>query len=327
MRFLEAPFPLVVILGPTAVGKTEISVQLAKALDGEIISADSRLFYRGMDIGTAKPTVTDRNRVPHYLIDVTQPDEPWSLALFQRAAREAIAEIQRRGKLPFLVGGTGQYIRAVTEGWQPPPQQPDPRLRLALEQWAVDISPAGLHSRLAVIDPDAAGRILPGNLRRTVRALEVIFSTGQRFSIQQRKTGSSYTVLQIGLTRPRVELYSRIDTRIETMLQNGIVDEVQQLLSQGYSPELPGLSAIGYRELGAYVRGELTLEEAITQMKRLTRQFVRRQANWFKLNDPGIQWFNASTVKVGEIIQYIREAQVTSNVQPNEDNDILEGSS
>jgi tRNA dimethylallyltransferase len=302
-------------------------VQLAKILDGEIISADSRLFYRGMDIGTAKPTAVERSQVPHHLVDVARPDEPWSLALFQNAAREVIADIHKRGKLPFLVGGTGQYIRAVTEGWQPPAQQPVSRLRQALEQWAEEISPAGLHARLVVIDPDAASRILPGNLRRTVRALEVIFSTGQRFSTQQHKTGSPYSLLQIGLTRPRVELYARIDARINNMLQNGFVEEVKQLLSQGYAPELPGFSAIGYREIGAHVRGELTLEEAVTQMKRLTRQFVRRQANWFKLNDPGIRWFNASSVEVGEIIQYIHNAQSPSFVLRDENNDFLEGSS
>ncbi|RMH35308.1 MAG: tRNA (adenosine(37)-N6)-dimethylallyltransferase MiaA, partial [Gammaproteobacteria bacterium] len=284
--------PLIVILGPTAVGKTELSLQLAERLQGEIVSADSRLFYRGMDIGTAKPTPEERARVPHHLIDVADPDETWSLALFQRAAHEIIADIHARGKLPFLVGGTGQYLRAVYEGWKLPQQRPHPALREALENWGQRIGPQALHARLAILDPQAAARIEPNNLRRTVRALEVIFLTGRRFSAQRQRGASPYRTLLIGLTRPREELYARVDARIQAMLQAGLVDEVRTLLARGYSAELPSMSAIGYKQIAAYLRGECTLEEAVTQMKRLTRQFVRRQANWFKADDPEIHWFS-----------------------------------
>ncbi len=287
------PIPLVVILGPTAVGKTALSIQLAGRLDGEIISADSRLFYRGMDIGTAKPSLEERQHVPHHLIDVTTPDQPWSVAIFQQEARRLIQEITSRGHLPFLVGGTGQYIQAVTQGWMPPQVSPDPRLRKVLEDWAGEITPLGLHARLALLDPPAAKRIDHQNLRRTIRALEVIFLTGQRFSDQSQQTSSPYRLLQIGLTIPRQVLYARIDERIDTMLSLGLVSEVQRLLDQGYAPNLPPFSAIGYREIIAYLQGEITLEEAVLLMKRQSRVFVRRQANWFKESDPLIHWFDA----------------------------------
>ncbi len=285
--------PLVVLLGPTAVGKTETALQLAERLDGEIISADSRLFYRGLDIGTAKPSLEERQRVPHHLIDVTTPDQPWSLALFQREARQVIAGVHQRGRLPFLVGGTGQYLRAVTEAWEVPPAQPDTRLRAALEAWAKEIGPQGLHARLATIDPQAAEAIDARNLRRTVRALEVIFQTGRCFSDQRSRGSSPYNLLQIGLIRPRPELYARVDARIAAMLASGLVDEVKELLAQGYSPDLPALSAIGYREIISYIKGEISLGEAEALIKRNTRIYIRRQANWFKATDPEIHWFQA----------------------------------
>ncbi|HWQ05268.1 MAG TPA: tRNA (adenosine(37)-N6)-dimethylallyltransferase MiaA [Longilinea sp.] len=293
MRLCDIPDPLVVILGPTAVGKTDISIQLAEKLNGEIISADSRLFYRGMDIGTAKPSAVERQRVPHHLIDVCNPDETWSLAVFQKAAQVAIQEVHGRGKLPFLVGGTGQYIRAVIEGWDIPNQQPDFKLREALENWAIEIGPLELHRRLAVIDPKAANRILPGNVRRTIRALEVIFGTGKRFDEQRLKTGPAYSLLLIGLTRPRAELYTRVDARIEEMVKDGFLEEVKGLLEKGYKAELPSMSAIGYREMVAVALEKLSREATLTQMKSLTHQFVRRQANWFKQSDTAIHWFDA----------------------------------
>ncbi|MBN2549819.1 MAG: tRNA (adenosine(37)-N6)-dimethylallyltransferase MiaA [Anaerolineales bacterium] len=284
---------LVVILGPTAVGKTELAILLAERLGGEIISADSRLFYRGLDIGTAKPTPAERRRVRHHLIDVAEPNQTWSLAMFQQQARQAITSIYEAGRLPFLVGGTGQYLRAVTQGWSPPPVEADPRLREALQNWAERIGADGLHTRLAVLDPQAAASIDARNLRRTVRALEVILSTGRLFSAQRTSAASPYHLLQVGLTRSRVELYARIDARLETMLANGWVEEVSGLLRAGYTPDLPCMSAIGYREIIAYLEGKLTLEEALIQIKRLTRVFVRRQANWFKPDDPQINWFRA----------------------------------
>jgi tRNA dimethylallyltransferase len=298
--------PLIVVLGPTAVGKTEVALQLAERLSGEIVSADSRLFYRGMDIGTAKPTLAERMEVPHHLIDITEPDDTISLALFQRLARQAIAEIHSRGRLPFLVGGTGQYIRAVVQDWVIPPVQPNPRLRAALEIWADQVGKQGLHNRLAVLDPQAATGIDSNNLRRMVRALEVIFSTGHRFSEQRRSGSSPYQVMLVGLTRPRPELYARIDARIQLMLEGGLVSEVQALLERGYSPDLPTLSAIGYREIIAYLQGKMSLEEAITQIKRSTRVFVRRQANWFKPDDPEIHWFDMGTHPVNEIQEAIK---------------------
>ncbi|MFH1634063.1 MAG: tRNA (adenosine(37)-N6)-dimethylallyltransferase MiaA [Chloroflexota bacterium] len=296
-----------VILGPTAVGKTEVAIQLAERLHGEIVSADSRLFYRGMDIGTAKPTLAEQSRAPHHLINVTAPDKVWSLATFQRAAYQVIGGIQARGQLPFLVGGTGQYIRAVIEGWNIPEVAPDPRLRAALEMWAGEVSPEGLHARLSTLDPEAAARIDPQNLRRTVRAWEVILHTGKRFSAQKGRRGSPYRALILGLNHPRPELYERVDARIQAMLDAGLIGEVRGLLEQGYSPDLPPLSAIGYRQIIAYLRDEITLDEAVVQMKRNTRQFVRRQANWFKADDPNIIWFRAGPGVAAEMEKIIHQ--------------------
>jgi tRNA dimethylallyltransferase len=299
--------PLVVLVGPTAVGKTEISIQLAERLQGEVVSADSRLFYRGMDIGTAKPSPAEMARVPHHLVDIAEPDEPLSLALFQMLAYQAIAAIHQRGNLPILVGGTGQYVRAVVEGWQPPAISPDVRLRKALEDWAREIGPQELHDRLATLDPVAAARIDYRNLRRTIRALEVIFSTGQRFSEQRVHNPSPYQALLLGLNRPRQALYERIDARIRVMLEGGLVEEARELLDKGYTTDLPSLSAIGYHEVLAYLQGKTTLEEAESQMRRNTRIFVRRQANWFKTSDTKIHWFNVDENTVSMMESYILE--------------------
>lgn len=301
--------PVVVIVGPTAVGKTEIALQLAEHLGGEIVSVDSRLFYRGMDIGTAKPTRVEMERVPHHLIDVADPDETWSLSTFQNAARLAIEAIHGRRRLPFLVGGTGQYIRAVIEGWEGPAQAPDPVMRAALERWAEEVGSDGLHRRLAVLDPVSAAAIDARNVRRTIRALEVILSTGRRFSDQRKKIDSPYSTLTIGLTRPRPELYERVDRRIEAMLEVGLVQEVQVLLNRGYAADLPTMSAIGYREIVAYLRGRMTLDEAVAQMKRLTRRFVRHQGAWFREEDPSIHWFRVGPGTVAEIEALIESGE------------------
>ena len=297
--------PLVIIVGPTAVGKTEIAIQVAERIGAEIVSADSRLFYRGMDIGTAKPSIVERLRVPHHLIDVVNPDEDFSLAIYQKEAWNVIREIISRGRLPMLVGGTGQYIRAVIESWEIPTIQPNQRLRTALEHWAEEIGREGLHARLAILDPQAAAEIDWRNLRRTIRALEVIFCSGKRFSSQKRRAPAHEQFLQIGLIRPRVELYRRIDDRIQTMFEAGFVAEVQKLLQQGYSPDLPSLSAIGYREMIAVLDGMLSLEEATAIMKRKTRLFVRRQANWFKQDDPEIAWFEVTPDVVDRLVSKI----------------------
>lgn len=293
--------PLVVILGPTAVGKSELAIQLGERLGGEIVSADTRLFYRGMNIGTAKPSPEERSCVPHHLIDIADPDEIWSLAQYKKEARRVIEGIHARRRLPFLVGGSGQYIWAVVRGWDVPEVAPNLPLRHALEQWSHDIGKDGLHQRLFRLDPQAAARIDARNLRRTIRALEVILTTGKRFSEQRTQSPPLYNTLILGLRRSRPELYERIDARIDAMFQAGLVDEVQGLLESGYSPDLPPLSAIGYREVSAYIQGSITLEGAKVQMRRLTRTYVRRQANWFKPHDPQIRWFPVSPSTVDEM--------------------------
>lgn len=298
---MREQIPLVVILGPTAVGKSEVAIRLAKRLGGEIVSADSRLFYRGMDIGTAKPSPEERSCVPHHLIDIADPDEIWSLAQYKKEARRVIEGIHARQSLPFLVGGSGQYIWAVVRGWDVPEVPPTLPLRQALELWSLEIGRYGLHNRLTVLDPQAASRIDARNLRRTIRALEVILTTGKRFSEQRTQSPPLYNTLILGLRRPRPELYERIDARIDAMFQAGLVNEIQDLLESGYSPDLPPLSAIGYREVIAYIQGSITLEEAKVQMRRLTRTYVRRQANWFKPHDPQIRWFRVNPCTVDEM--------------------------
>ena len=302
----ENKLPLVIILGPTAVGKTTVSIGLARRLDGEIVSADSRLLYRGMDIGTAKPKPDEMTYIPHHLIDVADPDERWSLAIYQQEAYRIIDEIHSRGRLPFLVGGTGQYIRSIVEGWRIPPQKPDLALREAITHWAEEIGAEGLYERLKRIDPTAASKIDYRNLRRTVRALEVIFLTGERFSDLRRKQTPRYNPLILGIERSRESLYDRIDRRIEQMLDQGLVEEVQGLVDAGYSQDLPTFSAIGYAEIIQYLQGDISLEEAVVLIKRNTRIFVRRQANWFKPNDERITWFKASPHLIDDMEAYIR---------------------
>ena len=303
---MQSKLPLILIVGPTAVGKTELAIQLAErfAQRGEIISADSRLFYRGIDIGTAKPSREELARVPHYLIDIVNPDETLSLAIFQQKAKDIIADIHARGKLPFLVGGTGQYVRAVTEGWTPPEVTADKRLRGELEkkdsEW--------LHARLQLLDPEAAAKIDARNVRRTIRALEVILTTGRKFSEQRGQVESPYQLITVGLIRPREELYQRVDERIDAMFANGFVDEVKGLLRSGYLPSLPSMSAIGYRECISVAKGLLTEDQAKVEMRRATRIFVRRQANWFKESDPNIQWFKVEDGVIEQVEAYISQS-------------------
>ena len=306
MKTQSKKHPLILIIGPTAVGKTEIAIQLAEQLNGEIISADSRLFYRGMDIGTAKPTREEQTRVPHHLIDVANPDEILSLAVFQQKAHETIADIHTRKRLAFLVGGTGQYIRAVTQGWTPPEVEPDERLRDELGRMKDEKGIYWLHENLEALDPVAAEKIDARNIRRTIRALEVIMTTGRKFSEQRGQTDSPYRLITIGLTRPRAELYERVDQRIDAMFANGFIDEVRGLLAKGYSPSLPTMSAIGYRECIRVVNGELNEEQAKAEIRRATRVFVRRQANWFRESDPKIAWFRVQDGVVDEIVKNIQ---------------------
>ncbi len=298
---------LILIVGPTAVGKTELAIRLAERMNGEIVSVDSRLFYRGMDIGTAKPSEEEMARIPHHLIDIVNPDETLSLAVFQQMARDIIADIHRRGKLPFLVGGTGQYVRAVTQGWSPPEVKADERLRKILEELKEERGKEWLHDKLRGLDAEAAEKIDARNFRRTIRALEVIFTTGRKFSEQRGSGESPYRLISIGLTRPRVELYQRVDERIEKMFADGLLDEVKGLLDHGYSPSLPSMSAIGYRECISVAQGSMTTDQAKVEMKRATRVFVRRQGNWFKESDPLIKWFNPA-INEEEIEFFIRNS-------------------
>ena len=292
---------LIVILGPTAVGKTRLSLRLAQELDGEIVSADSRQVYWGMDIGTAKPTLEERALVPHHLINVVAPDEPFTLAQYQGLAYDAIADVLALGKATFLVGGTGQYVRAVVEGWGIPRVPPNEQLRAELYRQAETEGKEALHACLREVDPAAAGRIDPRNVRRVVRALEVYLETGQPISELQRKKPPPYRILQIGLTMERQELYRRIDERVDRMIEDGLVEEVRGLVEQGYGYGLPSMSGLGYQQIGLYLRGQVSLEEAIRLIKRHTRRFVRHQYNWFRLGDAAIRWFDVLSDPYGEI--------------------------
>lgn len=301
--------PVILIVGPTAVGKTDLAIRLAESLKSEIVSVDSRLFYRGMDIGTAKPSADEMARVPHHLIDIVDPDETLSLAVFQKMAQDVIADIHARGSLPILVGGTGQYVRAVTQGWMPPEVKPDEKLRVVLETLKDERGKEWLYAKLKILDPAAAQHIDLRNVRRTIRALEVIFSTGRRFSDQRGSGDSPYQLATIGLIRPREELYRRVDERIEKMFADGLLDEVKALLDKGYSTSLPSMSAIGYRECVSVVKGEMTIEQAKVEMMRITRVFVRRQANWFKESDPQIQWFDPTSENIlNDVKEFIRNS-------------------
>ena len=285
--------PLVVIVGPTAVGKTDLSVHLAQAMNGEIVSADSRQVYRGMDIGTAKATREEQGHAPHHLIDVVDPDQTLGLAQFQELATAAIADITARGRVPLLVGGTGQYVMAVVEGWKVPRVPPDEALRRNLYRQAEEEGTEALHARLHALDPAAAGRIDARNVRRVVRALEVCLLTGKPISEQQGKSPPPYRILILGLSLPRSELYRRIDDRVERMMDAGLEDEVRGLVTAGYGFDLPAMSGVGYGQFEPYLAGEAVLDDVVSEIKRATRRFVRHQANWFRPGDERIHWLEA----------------------------------
>lgn len=302
--------PLLVILGATAVGKTDLAILLAQALNGEIISADSRQIYRYMDIGTAKPTAEQRAAVPHYGLDLIDPDERLSVAEFQRLTYAVIADIAGRGKLPLLVGGTGQYITAVVEGWTIPEVPPDERLRAELEADAQRHGAEALLARLYQLDPVTAERIDRRNLRRVIRALEVTLLTGRPFSEQRRKSPPDYAVRTIGLTLPREQLYAQADARLEKMMHAGFLDEVRSLLARGYSRDLPSMSALGYRELAAHLLNGLPLNEALEEIRRATRDFIRRQYTWFRGHDHGIVWHDRAQIALDSLIAELRAWQM-----------------
>lgn len=294
---------LLVLVGPTAVGKTALSLRLAAELKGEIISADSRLFYRGMDVGTAKPSADERAQVPHHLIDLCAPDETLTLGEYQRLAYGVIEAVLGNGRLPILVGGTGQYVRAVVEGWGIPAIAPQPKLRQALETL-----PGGELARwLAALDPEAAAKIDPRNVRRVIRALEVTLVAGRPISELQRKQPPPYAICQIGLTRQREALYQRIDARVEQMMAEGLLAEVEGLLAAGYDRSLPSFSGLGYQQLAAHLAGEMTLAEAVERIKFETHRFARQQGTWFRPDDPAIRWFDAGEAGAETaVFQHIR---------------------
>jgi tRNA dimethylallyltransferase len=285
---------VIAIVGPTAVGKSELALHLAQYFPLEIISADSRQVYRYMDIGTNKPSLAERASVPHHVIDVVKPDEDFSLVMYHQLAIEALKAVQQKGKLPLLVGGSGLYVWSLVEGWKIPQVPPDQKLRRQLESRAEQEDSRSLYRELQDIDSVAAAKINPSNIRRIIRALEIYHATGQPPSQLQRKEVPSFSTLVIGLTRDRSELYRKIDGRVDKMIQRGLVEEVEQLLKKGYSPSLPSMSSIGYKQIGQFLRGEVTLPEAIDKIKYETHRLARHQYAWFRLSDSKIRWFDVS---------------------------------
>lgn len=275
--------PLIVIVGPTASGKSAAAMHLAVRFPVEIVNADGRALYQRMDIGTAKPSLEDRARVVHHLIDILDPTEPVSLATFQDMAVEAIRTIHDRGHVPVLVGGTPQYVNAVVENWTIPRVPPDHGFRTDLERELERNGVAPLLDRLRAVDPVAADRIGP-NARRIIRALEVFEATGIPISALQGVRPSPYEALELELFLERDRLYDRIDQRVDAMITAGLIDEVRGLLASGIPPDAPALSAIGYRQLLPFVRGELGREEAIERIKFDTHRLVRNQQTWFRRN-------------------------------------------
>jgi tRNA dimethylallyltransferase len=286
---------VLVIVGPTASGKTSAALALADAATArgqsiEIVNADSRQVYRGMSIGTAKPTPVEFARVPHHLIDVADPPDGFSLATFLALARASIADIAARSHVPVVVGGTGQYVWGLVEGWQAPEVAPQPEIRQRLESEAEASGSEALFARLTSLDPNAAAFIDARNIRRVVRALEVIELTGIPFSLQRTKGDPGFTTSLFGLTIPRAVLHERIAQRIEAMVDAGWVEEVRALLVSGSRPELPAFSSAGYREIAEYLAGNLTLDEAKDATRAATNRLARSQANWFGAADERISW-------------------------------------
>jgi tRNA dimethylallyltransferase len=298
---------LIAVIGPTGIGKTKLAIQLASRFDDEIMNADSRQIYRYMDIGTAKPTAEERESVPHHLVDIRDPDKEFSLAEYQALANDAIQDIQRRGKIPFLVGGSGLYVWAALEGWVIPKVAPDVLFRQGLEKRAESGQGDDLYRELKQIDPSAAEKIDPHNIRRVIRALEVNKLSDSTFSRLQKKQAPPFQTLIIGLTAERKELYRRADERVDNMLKQGFVDEVDTLLKKGYSLSLPSMSSIGYREIGQYLNGEMTLEEAVYKIKTGTHRFIRHQYAWFRLKDERIKWFDVEKAPEPEINRTVAE--------------------
>ena len=298
---------LIAIVGPTATGKSALALHLAETLAGEIINADSRQVYRYMDIGTAKPPPEDFTRVPHHLYNLVDPDESFNLALYLEQANLAVDDIFSRSRVPILVGGSGLYVWGFLEGMAIPHVPPNPDLRARLESEAAALGPQSLHDRLNSVDPDAAASIDPRNVRRVIRALEVFEVSGVPFSKQVSKKGLDYPTLVIGLTAPRETLHLRSDTRVDSMIESGFVDEVADLLERGYGLGLPSMSGVGYKQLGSYLNGDCTIEEATQKTKTETHRLIRHQSAWFKPNDPRIDWYDITENFTGPITQLAQE--------------------
>lgn len=283
---------LVAVIGPTAAGKSQLAFHLAQNFQGEIVNADSRQVYRYMDIGTAKPSRADLSLIRHHLIDLINPNESFSLAVYQRLAFEAIEDIQRRHKLPLLVGGSGLYVWSVIEGWKIPPVPPNDEFRHELEKRAQEKGGYALFQELQKVDPVAATTIMPGNVRRIVRALEIHQKTGRPVSELWKKQPPPYPILIIGLTMQRDNLYRRVDSRVDEMIKQGLVDEVKDLMAKGYTLDLPSMSGIGYKQIAMFIQGQMDLTLAIEQIKRATHRFARHQYAWFRPGDTRIRWLN-----------------------------------
>ena len=294
------------VVGPTAAGKTELAVRLSAELDGEVVSADSRQVYRFMDIGTAKPTAEQRAAAPHHLIDVVEPDKQYSLSLFLRQARAAIDEVRLRGRLPIVAGGTGQYVRALLEGWRVPEMEPDPRVRREMEARVEAEGVEQLHRELAAVDPAAAARVEASNPRRVIRALELYGGT-ESPAAQPSAVKPGFEAVVLGLTLEREALYWRVDDRVDRMIGEGWVGEVDGLLRRGYTRELSSMSGIGYSELAGHLEGEMPLDEAIRRTKYRTHRFVRQQYNWFRLDDPSVTWFDGTDAGLDSAARWVSE--------------------
>ncbi len=288
--------PLIIIAGPTAVGKTALSVALAKRIGGEIVSADSMQVYRGMDIGTAKVTKEETCGVPHHLIDVLDPKDPFNVMTFRSMVKDAVRGIASRGNVPVLVGGTGFYIQSVLYDVQFEEDASSEELRKELEQEADVLGAEKMHERLRALDPDAAEAIHPNNIKRVVRALEYCLSTGRKISVhnrEQRERTSPYSFLFYVLTMDRAALYQRIDLRVDQMMEQGLLAEVKRLRDEGVTSDMVSMQGLGYRQIFDYLEGIATLDEAVERIKRETRHFAKRQLTWFR-REPDARWINVS---------------------------------
>ncbi|GIQ67673.1 tRNA (adenosine(37)-N6)-dimethylallyltransferase MiaA [Xylanibacillus composti] len=286
---------LLVLVGPTAVGKTALSLALAKRFQCEIISGDSMQVYRGMDIGTAKATPEERSMVPHHLIDILDPEEAFSVSDFQALTRQTIAGVQARGRLPFLVGGTGLYVESVCYNYEFSEAESDEAFRSEMQRKAELEGNESLHRELAAIDPQSASRLHPNDVRRVIRALEVYKLTGRTMSDQlsRQQKEPMYDLCLIGLTMDRTILYKRIEERVDLMMREGLLDEVERLIRRGLPRSSVALQALGYKEFLDYFEGSCTLEDAIARLKQDTRRFAKRQLSWFR-HMKDIHWFDVT---------------------------------